>query len=145
MTINPVQALDRFSDPDDEAQLRELDENLSKLAPADCGESELRALLAVFERFPENDGFGVFWSIVHLLEACGGYAPILVESVLRKPCEFNLLMLNRLINSSVMEVGGQSLIGLLVSTSTNASAPLRAREIAQGFLTYQIEHGRAEI
>jgi hypothetical protein len=143
MTRNLVQALDRFSDPDDEAQLRELDENLSKLVPADCGDFEIRALLAVFERFPDNDGLGVFWSIVHLLEACDGYAPILVESVLRKPCEFNLLMINRLINADVTSVEGQSLIELLTGVCANTSVSPRARQMTQDFLTYQKQQSKA--
>lgn len=72
MSPSLADILGRFTAPRDEAQLRQLDETVGAVRPQDCGELEFRALLGVFERFPEDDGFGVFWSIVHCLEACTG-------------------------------------------------------------------------
>lgn len=37
-------------------------------------------LFSVFERYPSEDGAGVFWAIVHGLESLPNYEPCLVES-----------------------------------------------------------------
>ena len=137
-------AVQRFTSPRDEGQLRELDLALSTVAPAACTESEFSLLLNIFERFPDEDGFGVFWSIVHLLEATTGYEPALVESVRRKPSEFNLLMINRLINGGTSVVAGQSLVSLLRAVSSSTTASPRAIELASGFVDFQKEHGHGE-
>lgn len=126
--------LSEFTDPNSESQLRRLEELLSSLEPSACGEAELTALLQVFERFPEHDGFGVFWSILHLLEACTGYEEALVRSVRRKPVAFNLTMVNRLLNAGVREVGGQPLDGLLASAERSEEADQRAKQVARSFM-----------
>ena len=126
-----------FDSPDDESQLQQLDElvqNLSKSAPT---RQDFDALLSIFERFPEHDGFGVFWSILHYLEANQGYEPALLDSVRRAPGEFTLTMINRMLNGGITHVGEASLMDVLhtVAASDNASRP--ARETAQHFLAYQ--------
>jgi hypothetical protein len=138
-----VHELSEFTDPNSETQLRRLEELLSSLDPSACGEAEFEALLEVFERFPEHDGFGVFWSIVHLLEACTGYEQELVRSVRRKPVEFNLTMINRLLNAGVPEVGGQPLDGLLASAEESHEADQRARQVARGFMQRLAARGGA--
>ena len=137
-------AVDRFANAKDEAQLRELEASLGTFVPALCGEEEFRALLSVFERFPDEDGFGVFWSIVHLLEACRGYESALVQSVRRKPSEFNLIMISRLINGGVTSVKGQSLLAVLAGVGSNTAATLRAMDCARELLAYHAAQGRAE-
>ena len=55
-----------LTDPDAAEQLRAFDQALMRFAsdePAD-----VRAGFAVFERFPEHDGFGVFWALLLALE-----------------------------------------------------------------------------
>jgi hypothetical protein len=136
-----AQELLAFTEPNSEAQLRRLEEALASVDPSRCGDAEFEALLSVFERFPESDGFGVFWSIVHLLEACSGYEPVLLASVARKPVEFNLLMVNRLLNSGIREVHGQSLVQLLSSVRERENATARSRKVAQDFLEYQQARG----
>lgn len=60
----------------------------------------LPILFGVFERFPEDDGAGVFWSIVHGVEALPyNYEPLLQESHGRTPSEMSKVMLVRLANS----------------------------------------------
>lgn len=60
----------------------------------------LPMLFGVFERFPEEDGAGVFWSIVHGVEALPySYGPLLRESYSRAPSEMGKVMLTRLANS----------------------------------------------
>ncbi|HEX3159728.1 MAG TPA: hypothetical protein VHQ45_14505, partial [Gemmatimonadaceae bacterium] len=73
-----VAAIERFTSPRDEKQLQELELALGAVAPASCTQAEFSLLLGILERFPDDDGSGVFWSIVHLLEATSGYEPALV-------------------------------------------------------------------
>ena len=64
-------------------------------------------MLRVFERYPDEDGAGVFWSIVHGLEALPGYEPFLVESYSKRaPSEFGVIMLGRILNSGQREIAG---------------------------------------
>lgn len=137
MATSLVAALEAFSSPHDEKQLQALEEAIAVARPEEFKQPEFRALLGVFERFPEDDGYGVFWSIVHCLEACKGYEAILVESVSRAPSEFNLLMVNRLLNAGITEVDGEELASLLASVATNPNAPSRARQSAQRFVAHQ--------
>ena len=129
-------ALAQFTDPQDAEQLRMLDELINQVAPEQCGEEELRSLFYVFERFPEEDGYGVFWSILHLLEACNGCDEALVESVKRKPVEFNLLMVNRLLNSGISTVNGESLMQLLTCIAESEDTAPSTRRSANGFLAH---------
>ncbi len=63
--------------------------------------SSLPTLFGVFERFPADDGAGVFWSIVHGVEALPySYGPMLKESYSRVPAEMSKIMLARLANST---------------------------------------------
>lgn len=60
----------------------------------------LPTLFGVFERFPEDDGAGVFWSIVHGVEALPyNYGPLLQASHARTPSEMSTVMIARLANS----------------------------------------------
>ena len=129
--------MESFSAPHDETQLQQLEEAISATRPEDLGQPEFRALLGVFERFPEDDGYGIFWSIVHCLEACEGYEPALIESVTDHPTEFNLLMVNRLLNGGVTEVEGRSLLSVLASVAANPVASGSARKSAEGFYAHQ--------
>ncbi|MBI3220169.1 MAG: hypothetical protein HYZ44_11710 [Bacteroidetes bacterium] len=63
-------------------------------------------LLHVLERFPEEDGAGVFESIVHGLEHFKTYEVELLESLNRQPSEVGLRMLRRIKNSGAKTVGG---------------------------------------
>lgn len=38
-------------------------------------------LLGIFERYPESDGYGVFWSIIHGLEALPEFEQRLYQSL----------------------------------------------------------------
>jgi hypothetical protein len=88
-----------FDSPKDEAQLQRLDGLIQRFADLDPSQRDFEELLTVFERHPDHDGFGVFWSIVHCLEHFQGYEPALLESVRRSPCDFNLTMINRMLNA----------------------------------------------
>jgi hypothetical protein len=83
---------------------RQLDTLLNELWEIGVREGPLPVLFRVFERFPESDGTGVLWSIVHGIEALPyDYAPHLRESLARKPSLMGNLMLERLRRNSVTE------------------------------------------
>lgn len=63
-------------------------------------------LLKVFERFPDEDGAGVFWSIIHGVESFKSYERDLIDSLNRHPSEMGLLMLRRIKNTGTKTVGG---------------------------------------
>jgi hypothetical protein len=129
-----VEEIEAFTDPQNEAQLQMLDATLQGINTSSCGKAEIGALLGVFERFPEADGFGVFWGILHALEALEGYEPQLLASVQRKPCEFNVLMVTRLLNAGISQIEGQLLAGLLRSVLSNPQATAQALHDAQQYL-----------
>ena len=132
-----AESLNAISDPRSGQQLEQLDRVVGEAVPLECGAVEFRAMLGVFERFPEEDGHGVFWSIVHFLEKCENYETELLQSVQRLPCEFNLLMVSRLINGGVACIAGQSLVALLAGVASNPAVSESARRSAQGFVQYQ--------
>ena len=129
--------LDSITDAQAPEQLARLEKMLTGLSPEDCEESDFRALLSVLERFPLSDGFESFWSIVHFLEACEGYEPILVESVRRQPAELTLTMLNRLLNADFTHCGEISYISLLELAAVSAATAPELRALAARFLEYQ--------
>jgi hypothetical protein len=114
-----LHTINNISSVEDEGQLKQLDQALDTLFQSGEAEKGLDALFAVFERFPHSDGYGVFWSILHGLEALPNYEPRLVLSVRTQPMEFNLMMINRLLNAKVFSIGDVSLLVLLEEVANN--------------------------
>jgi len=70
-----------------------LGELWSQRVPADV----IPTLFGVFERYPDEDGAGVFWSIVHGVESMDTqYEDQLRESLARQQSEMATVMLRRL-------------------------------------------------
>lgn len=97
----------------------------------------IKCLLNVLERNPEHDGFGVFWSIVHCLEELGEYESELALSVLSKPHEMTVLMLNRMLNGGIYEIESRSIIDILREISVNDDFSTTIRNDALGYLEHQ--------
>ena len=132
-----VGALETITDPEDERDLEKLEIALRSLANLPRPEEVAPALFRVFERFPWSDGFESFWSVLHALERMTGYEPLLIESVRRTPGEFNLLMINRLLNAGITSVAGTSLLAVLREVADRPASSDRAREVALDFLKHQ--------
>jgi hypothetical protein len=96
-----------------------------------------RALFGIFERFPDEDGRGVYWGIVHGLEGRGGYEPALLDSIRRAPSPFALLMLNRIANAGQADCAGVSILALLEEVAASPQASPAARQEAADFLGEQ--------
>jgi hypothetical protein len=100
----------------------------------------LEVWFRLYERFPEDDSGGIFWAILHGIET---YHPnsdrFTVESVLRQPSEFPIVMVNRLLNSGIDRVGNVDLRELLHQVATNEQYTPTIRDNAQHYLDYQQE------
>ena len=125
---------------EDESDLDALADCVEKLEELPNPEASIDALLNVFERFPDHDSYGVFWSVLHFLETMPGrYESKLVESVRRQPMEFSLSMVNGLINGGVNKVNGERLIDLLKEVANNTAYSESAREQAQRLYDFQMQ------
>lgn len=70
---------------------------LGKLWQAGVPNRALPVLFGVFERFPDDDGAGVLWSIVHGVEGLDlDYEDLLRDSLARQPSCMGKIMLGRL-------------------------------------------------
>ena len=74
---------------------RPLDDLLAELWANGVPSAAIPVLLRVFDRFPDEDGAGVFWSIVHGLESLPDYEPLLRASAEARPTHFKRIMLER--------------------------------------------------
>ena len=80
---------------------RRLDDLLAELWHLGPREGHLPVLFRVFERFPDEDGAGVLWSIVHGVESLPcNYGEPLRESLARQPSFMGNIMLRRLERSA---------------------------------------------
>jgi hypothetical protein len=95
----------------------------------------------LYERFPDDDTHGGFWSILHGLEAQPGCDAAVVVSVCRKPTFFPLMMVNRMLNGNITTAAGTDLLGLLRRVAADEQASATVRQEAQRFLEHQ--RGRA--
>jgi hypothetical protein len=67
------------------------------------------AIFNLFERFPEEDGSGVFWSAVHGMEKVGNYEKSLLRFYRRYPTLMSKIMLVRLQNSGHTMIEGMAI------------------------------------
>ena len=95
------------------------------------------ALFGIFEGFPAEDGHGVYWSIVHGLEARGEYEQRLLASLRKAPSDFALTMLNRMCNAGVSTCAGVPNLELLQEVAGSFQVQESVRESARNFLNYQ--------
>ena len=129
-----VQCFDNFSDSENAEQLQNLDAAAAQLE-AEPPLIAVAAMLRVFERFPDSDGFGVFWTLLHAIECAPGYETELVQSIARQPNEFNLIMVNRLLNAGVTRIGERSPLELLEQIAADARTPAEVKQTALELIT----------
>lgn len=129
-----IEALASVADENSVARLVSLTDDFFQQANA---EGRLEVWFRFFERFPEEDGFETFWSILHGIERLPGYETLVVGSVERRVSQFPVLMINRVINGGITTVEGMDLISLLEAVAESPSVLPSVREDALGFLEYQ--------
>ncbi|QFZ83277.1 hypothetical protein GFK26_11140 [Variovorax paradoxus] len=115
--------------PTEDGNWRRLDDLLDELWQAGGPEQAIPEMLSVFERYPEEDGYGVMWSIVHGLEKLPNYEPALLASLARQPSELGIVMVGRMLNSGITEIGDVSLLLTLQEIASTATSP-QIREAA---------------
>ncbi|MCI3205257.1 hypothetical protein DBA20_09830 [Pandoraea capi] len=111
-----------------------LDSLLVELWQAGHPEQAIPELLGLFERYPEEDGCGVMWSVLHGLESLPNYERELLRSLMRQPSEFGVLMVGRLLNAGIQHVGDASLVDTLHELASTAESML-IRETAISFVS----------
>jgi uncharacterized protein (DUF433 family) len=100
----------------------------------------------LYERFPDDESEGVFWSILHSIENYPSFDRLVVKSVLRCPSEFPVMMVNRMLNAGIEKVNDLDLLELLDGVATNDIYALKIREAARDYMDYQrnkLEDGRS--
>jgi hypothetical protein len=90
----------------------------------------------LYERCPDDESEGLFWAILHGLETYPISDRLVVNSVVRNPSEFPLMMVNRMLNAGIKKVDGVDLMELLQRVATNDSCSPQIRENADDFLVY---------
>lgn len=76
-----------------------LEELLAELWATEKPEIGLDNLFGLLERYAEEDGIGVFWSVVHGIEQMNDYEQSLLNSLNRRPSIVTVLMVHRIANT----------------------------------------------
>jgi hypothetical protein len=132
-----VRAVDAVSAVDDPVQLTALEQAVEQFFASPAASQHLEVWFRLFERFPEDDGYELFWSILLGIERQPGYGPLVVASVRRRPSGFPVLMLNRLLNAGQVSVGDVDLLQVLQAVAADEQCPPGVRRDAQEYLEHQ--------
>jgi hypothetical protein len=84
----------------------ELEDLLQEALSMEEPEYFYTAFFNLFERFPKEDGAGVFWTALHGMEHIGNYEKDLLRYFRRFPSLMTNIMLKRMANSGISEVSG---------------------------------------
>lgn len=131
-----ARALERIDDPSGPTAADALDTALGALRAASDAPACIPALLRLLERFPTCEEEH-FWGVVHALEDLPGYEPLLVASVRHAPAALSVMMVNRLLNDGMTEVGGKELLAVLEELANGAGYDEHVRAEARGYLARQ--------
>ena len=95
-----------------------LDELVAELWESGNPEMGINALFRIFEKYPTEDGAGVFWTILHGLETLD-YEQNLYDSLIDKPSHMTIAMLKRIVNSNSDTIAGRSISELIILIKNN--------------------------
>jgi hypothetical protein len=88
-------------------------------------------LFNVFEKYPEHDGSGVLWTLLHGLETLKGYELELLESLHRQPSLMSVIMIKRILNSGVERIGQVELKDVLIGIKMDKRTPGNVKRTLQ--------------
>jgi hypothetical protein len=94
-----------------------LDEYFAQAFNAPDPTKYYHAIFNLFERFPNDDGAGVFWSALHGMESVGAYEDLLLQYFRRCPSLMTKTMLRRLQNSGQSHTRNIAISTLLTNKS----------------------------
>ena len=123
-------------------QLQVLEQAMKSLLPDTMDDEDRIGLLRLFEKFPEDDGYGAFSSIISLLEKAGEYEPLLIDSVNRRATEFNLRMIARMLNARITNIGTTDLLSVLRRVAEDSESLKSAAEWAKIFISQAPSNGK---
>jgi hypothetical protein len=137
MNEDVIVVLEHIDTVDEEASLAKLEDAVRRVPNLAHPEAAIDPLLRIFERFPLDDAYGVFWSILHTLEGIPGYEWRVLSSVQRQPAYYSLDMVNRLLNSGCVTIGDTSLLALLQRVADDPEQPQELQQVARDCLEWQ--------
>ena len=97
----------------------------------------------LYERFPEDDGCGVFWSILHGIEIHPESNGLVVDSVCRRRPQFPVMVLNRLLNAGVRRAVDVEMLNLLRCLAADGRCLSSVRKSAVRFIEHH--QGRSNL
>ncbi|MDR2284182.1 MAG: hypothetical protein LBE37_13280 [Sphingobacterium sp.] len=114
----------------------EVDSIIELLYKLDSSEAKkaIGPLLKIFERLDEGHYDEVLWSIIHSVEALKEYEGDLIDSVNRCPNEYNLLMINRILNSGEQSYKSTDYLSLLKKLNTDDNLSYFLKEEVEGYI-----------
>ena len=124
--------IDAFTPIDDE--WLPLDDLIAEALDHSDASAAYSHLLNVFSRFPDDDGAGVFWSIIHGLETFPDYQPTLLAAIRAQPTDLTLTMVNRMLNGGETHVGDTPWLSVLQSIAENDAYSQTVRATASRFV-----------
>ncbi|MFD2556337.1 hypothetical protein [Sphingobacterium tabacisoli] len=135
--MNIEELIDQLNaiNPNDES-LYEVDSIIDLLHKLDIGEAKraIGPLFKIFERLNEGHYDGVLWSIIHGIEGFNEYEDDLIQSVNRCPNEYNLLMINRILNSGKQSYKSTDYLLLLKELHTDNNLSDFLKEEINGYI-----------
>jgi hypothetical protein len=132
-----VEAIDAITSVESADDLSRLQDLADRYFTSRQAAKHLEVWFRLYERFPEDDGCGIFWAILHGLEALPDCDTQVVASVRRKPSQFPVRMVNRMLNADIRTVAGVDLLDLLKTVAADKSCPVSVRQDARGYLKHQ--------
>jgi hypothetical protein len=136
-----VARIDAITSVNQAEQLEVLDRSIQDFFSVPDAVGQVAVWFRLFERFPEEDAYGMFWSVLHGIEGLTGYESELIASLRRRPTHFPVLMVNRMLNAGQSSIGDIELIGLLEAVATDDDCLPSVREDARRF----VDRDRARI
>ena len=112
-------------------QLKKLEALVKELNDLVLTPELYQAIFDLYEKFPEDDGYGLFTSILHRLERCSGYEQFLIQSMKRKPTYIAIRMIDRIVVGGFTQIGEVNLLSLVRAAAKNSLASESARVYAQ--------------
>jgi hypothetical protein len=128
-----IAEIDLLSKLDSTEDLTRLEELIHLYFTHPQAEEFLDVWFRLYERFPDDESEGIFWSVLHGIENYPSCDRLVVKSVLRCPSEFPVMMVNRLLNAGIEKVDGVDLLKLLEGVATNDIYSLKIRETARNY------------
>lgn len=101
----------------------DLDKLVIELWNSPHPEDGINSIFKLFQKYPIDDGSGVFWSILHGLETLD-YEQKLCSALLKKPFYIGIIMLIRIEKSGAKTIAGKSINELKNNIRTNPNTPI---------------------